>query len=906
VIVRYLKFLPVLALSVLAAISQSQRLAAQVSGPAAPNADGSALAVLPNHRPAWASPSNDVGEVPADRMLNAMTLVLARSPEQQASFESLLARQQDPASADYHHWLTSAEIAKRFGPSEENVASLKAWLESQGLQVQWTAPSRGSLGFQGTAASANRAFNTTLHEYNVNGKRLLSPSTDPTLPAALAPLVKAVRGLFTIEERPMSNGHPGLSPAPGVSFGGYNYVGPADFATIYNIPSEYTGAGATIGIVDEARSDFADYTNFRAKTGSTFPNPTEIIPTAYGGIDPGPAQTAPSSNGWSGDQVESEIDVTRAGSVAPGAKLLLVVSSQAGGGIGSATEYLAETDPAPAQVISISWGGCESSAGPSGVAYWDSLFQTASAKGITVLTISGDSGASGCDPYNAAPPANPQPNSPNYIASSTYATCLGGTEFNDTADPSKYWGTNGPGLSSAKSYIPEGAWNEPMNGSQTQAASSGGGVSTVIATPSWQTGTGVPAARAGRYTPDISFSSSGHDGYFGCFAAAGYGCVSDAQGNYGFFYFDGTSNAAPDMAGVVALLNQKDGLFQGNLNPQIYHLAATEPAVFHDATVTTSGVANCTAATPSICNNSIPSPTSLTGGQAGYVLTAGYDEVTGLGSLNIANFLSGFSPAQVATPVFTPAAGTYTGTQSVTLADTTPDATIYYTTNGTTPTTASTKYTAAIEVAASETIEALAVASGHTNSAVAKAVYTIENQAATPTFTPGPGLYTSQQKVAIADTTPGAVLYYTVNGTTPTAASAKYTAPILVSQTTAIEALAIAPGYGNSKAASLNLTIVGSPSALAAPATAIATPDATLNAVVNTLGLAGSYYFQYGTSGAALTTLTAKAALSGAATPVAVSAKLATLKTKTTYYFQVVVATAAGTALGEILNFTTD
>jgi hypothetical protein len=160
--------------------------------------------------------------------------------------------------------------------------------------------------------------------------------------------------------------------------------------------------------------------------------------------------------------------------------------------------------------MSISFGTCESSAGPVGVAYWDSVFKQAAAEGISSFVSSGDSGASGCDDDFTTPPTSPKPNSPNYICSSSYATCVGGTEFNDAANPSLYWNASDDSfLVSARGYIPEGGWNEPLSSTSTaQVAASGGGVSTVIPTPSWQTGAGMPAARSGRYTPDVAFSAS--------------------------------------------------------------------------------------------------------------------------------------------------------------------------------------------------------------------------------------------------------------------------------------------------------------------------------------------------------------------------------------------------------------
>ena len=99
---------------------------------------------------------------------------------------------------------------------------------------------------------------------------------------------------------------------------------------------------------------------------------------------------------------------------------------------------------------------------------------------------------------------------------------------------------------------------------------------------------------------------------------------------------------------------------------------------------------------------------------------------------------------------------------------------------------------------------------------------------------------------------------------------------------------------------------VGAPWTILAISTAIGTTSATLNAVANTQGLAGSYYFQYGSSSTALTSSTAKVTLSATATGQAAAAALTTLKSKTTYYFQVVVSTAAGTGSGEILSFTTN
>jgi hypothetical protein len=158
-------------------------------------------------------------------------------------------------------------------------------------------------------------------------------------------------------------------------------------------------------------------------------------------------------------------------------------------------------------------------------------------------------------------------------------------------------------------------------------------------------------------------------------------------------------------------------------------------------------------------------------------------------------------------PAFSPAGGSYTAAQSVTLSSTTAGAKIYYTLDGTTPTAKSTLYTSAIPVASSMTISAIAIASNFTNSSVATAKYAIEVPAAAPAFSPAAGRYSGTRSVTLASATPGAVIYYTVNGTAPTTASAKYTGAIAVSANTTIKAMATASGYLNSAVATAAYTI---------------------------------------------------------------------------------------------------
>ena len=165
-----------------------------------------------------------------------------------------------------------------------------------------------------------------------------------------------------------------------------------------------------------------------------------------------------------------------------------------------------------------------------------------------------------------------------------------------------------------------------------------------------------------------------------------------------------------------------------------------------------------------------------------------------------------------ATPAFSPVPGSYTSAQSVGLTDTTTGASIYYTTDGSTPTTGSTLFSASspIAVSATTTIEAIAVASGYNDSLVGSGTYTINLPAvATPAFSPAPGTYPTTQSVSLSDSTHGASIYYTTDGTTPTTSSTLFSAssPISVASTTTIEAIAVASGYANSTVATGVYTI---------------------------------------------------------------------------------------------------
>jgi pseudomonalisin len=640
---------------------------------------------LAGHLPRWANPAADAGPVAAETNLH-LTFVLSRAPQLQAGFTQLLADQQDPASPRYHQWLTPQQVGELYGPTQHDIDALAAWLASRGLASAEVSPSRIFVTVNGPVSAVSAALSTSFHTFTLNGEPRLSTTEDPALPAAFAAIVQSIDGLSDTPIQPMGHGQPVSASSSGAQPRYTNnnqnhYITPGDFSTIFDLNTPLftglTGLGQRVAIIGRSRVVASDIYEFEADTGLPS-NAPYIVPGV--GPDPGIGST--------GDFSEATMDVQRVLGTAPYAQADLVILPNSAGGIYTAAQYEVNTLNDP--IMSISFGSCEINDGPANVKSWDSLFSQAASQGISVLVCSMDSGAATCDPGFTTPPASQQL-SINALCSSSYVTCAGGTEFADTANPSLYWSSsNNSILGSALSYIPEGAWNEPGSPGSYVVAAGGGGASLYIAKPSWQTGTGVPADGA-RDVPDISFPSAEHDAYYGCFASNGGNCAN----NY-FEYFYGTSNAAPAMAGITALLNQRTGTRQGNLNPTLYRLAAT-PAnnVFHDATVDSSGVSGCSVAIPSSCNNSTPSPTALTGGLAGYPLTTGYDLATGWGSIDGNNLLNALGPAGFAItampPLLTLNAGVITG-NSATLTYTsfggfagtiTQNCTVFYNGNGT-------------------------------------------------------------------------------------------------------------------------------------------------------------------------------------------------------------------------------
>ncbi len=615
--------------------------------------------------------STDLGAVDARMPLTGMTLVFSRSDAQQQDLNQLLAAQQNSSSPLYHQWLTPAQFGARFGVSDNDLAKTESWLQSQGFTVASVSPSRDSITFSGTASAFESAFGAPLHYFRATSGAMITgsdtlthfaPVHDLTLPTALSSVVLGVRNLS--DYRPQSHAIKRPIAAFTSAQTGNHYLTPKDVATIYDLTpaysAGYSGSGQTIVIAGQSEVVATDISNFQAAAGVTTNTPNLILEPGTG-----------SPTIVTGDEAESDLDLEYSSSIANKATIdFIYTGSNTTYGVFDALIYAIQNKIGT--ILSASYGECEPDLGQSNFATLDAYLQQAAAQGQTVINSSGDSGSTSCygdtTSTTAAAIANEQQLAVSYPASSAYVTGLGGTEFPaaDTAASNSTYFTaaNGSDVSpSAVSYIPEQVWNDD---SSTGLSAGGGGVSIYAARPTWQTGVpGIPSGSF-RLVPDISLDSSPNNaGYLYCSSDTGKDGVgitgsctngfrvgtgtvqsTGASAANDLTVAGGTSFAAPIFAGMLAVINQAKGYTtgQGLINPTLYSLASnasTYASAFHDI----SAGSNACIVT-SLCGTG--------SGTTNYAATTGYDEATGLGSVDLYKLLTAWpTPTAVSAKSFT-------------------------------------------------------------------------------------------------------------------------------------------------------------------------------------------------------------------------------------------------------------
>jgi kumamolisin len=429
--------------------------------------------------------------------------------------------------------VTRTEYKRRHSSDPDAVKRVKAFAKEYNLTVEKDPSSalRRTIQLTGTAADMQKAFGVELNQKTIDGTEYRVREGSIHIPASLEGFVKAVLGL---DNRPQAEPHFRFHKA---SAAPASYT-PPQVAQAYQWPANASGAGQTIGIIELGGGyKPADLTAYFKTLGLAAPTITAVS------VDKG--KNKPTNANSADGEVMLDIEV--AASVAPGAKIVVYFTPNTDQGFTDAiTTAVHDTTHKPS-VISISWGGPESSWTGQSATALDAACQSAAALGVTITVAAGDDGSTDGGTGNNV----------DFPGSSPHVLCCGGTKLD----------ANG------STIVSEVVWNETAN----NEGATGGGVSNLFPLPSWQANSKVPASSAsagGRGVPDVTGDAD---------PTTGYTIRVDGQTSV----IGGTSAVAPLWAGLIAVANQQLGTQVGFIQPAIY--AAKAAAAFNDITQGNNG-----------------------------------------------------------------------------------------------------------------------------------------------------------------------------------------------------------------------------------------------------------------------------------------------------------------------------
>ena len=471
--------------------------------------------------------------------------------------------------------LTHAQYRQRHASDPEAVKLVRAFAKEFDLKVapDTPGPERRTIKLSGTIAAMQKAFGVTLVNKTQDGTTYRVREGSITLPSKLVGPVVAVLGL---DDRPQAHPHFRVFGEAGdisanIAQGGgfvHPHAGstntsftPPQVAALYQFPPNASAAGQTIGIIELGGGyKTADLTTYFKSLGQRAPKISAVL------LDG--AKNAPTNANSADGEVMLDIEVAAA--VAPGANIVVYFTPNTDQGfINAISSAIHDTKNKPS-VISISWGGPESSWTAQSMAALDAACQSAAALGITITVAAGDDGST--DGVTGGQ------NHVDFPASSPHVLACGGTKLQG----------------SGSSISSEVVWNELA----ANEGATGGGVSNVFPLPSWQSGSNVPKPTnpaGGRGVPDVSGDAD---------PSTGYAIRVDGKN----MVIGGTSAVAPLWAGLIAVANAQNGKSAGFIQPAIY--STKGKAAFNDIT----------------------SGTNYTGTPVGFKAGTGWDACTGLGS----------------------------------------------------------------------------------------------------------------------------------------------------------------------------------------------------------------------------------------------------------------------------------
>ena len=541
---------------------------------------------LRGHVPAAVAGLTAKGRLPAT---NQLALAIGLPLRNEAELDELLRQLYDPASTNFHKFLTPVEFTARFGPTEADYAAVRQFAESNGFTVTGTHVNRLVLDVQASATRIERAFQVSLKTFRhpTENRDFFSPDVEPSVPTNLP--VADMWGLSDYGKPRALSHKVAARVVRSLSFNGSGpngeYAG-NDFRNAYVPGTILTGAGQAVGLLEFSgyyKSDITNYENYigRINGYTNYVPLTNVVVSTGGG-----GRVSVSASG------EVSLDIEMAISMAPALSRVIVYESS--GNPSSILNRMASDNLAKQLSCSWAWSG-----GPSTSV--DNALKQMMTYGQSFFQASGDS-----DAYTGSQLLD-NSSLTNSPVSSTNLTAVGGTTL---AMSGSVWSS-------------ETVWNYNANANNPiPNEGSGGGISTYYTIPYWQTNisfTNSMASDTWRNVPDVALTA---DNIF----------VSYNNGDYsGTYYFMGTSCAAPLWAGFCALINQQTAASGGStnsvgfLNPALYALLnnTNYTSCFHDITT----------------GNNIGT------GTAGlYYATTGYDLCTGLGTPNGTNLINVLAP----------------------------------------------------------------------------------------------------------------------------------------------------------------------------------------------------------------------------------------------------------------------
>lgn len=621
----------------------------------------SGTATLAGSVPAWANSSSFKGVTSGSDSVGFRVYLGWNNP---AGAAAVAAAVSNPSSASYGKYLTSAQFHQQFSPSQASVGAVQSWLRSQGFTIDYTPSNNLYVAAEGTVAQASTAFGVTFGNYAVSGMTLRSPETALSIPASLAGTVQAIAGLDESAAlvRPASvptapppaafvNATPcsaywdqidtttptndGIhlpniygSPTPYAPCG---YT-PQQIRGAYGVPGALTGAGVTVAIIDAYASPtiLSDVNTWSTNRGIAPLKAGQFSQVVAPGTFLRPQNPRQDPQGWSGEET---LDIEAVHGMAPDAKIVYVGAPNNYQDLDAALNKV--VDGHLADMVSNSYGFAGEALPPGYIKPFNAILIQAAAEGIGVYFSSGDFGDE-----TGGVVANASLATPDWPASSPWVTAVGGTSLgvnasNGIAIETGWESGTSKYVSSSNSWVPA------PPGSYLYG--SGGGTSRLFAQPSYQVGvvpnsmSKIHGGAAMRVVPDVAAFGDPNTGYL----IGQTQTFPDGTVKYSEYRIGGTSLSSPIFAGMMADLQQLKGSDIGFANPMLYALDLSTPSAFNDilhvanAGVVRANFVNSVDATDGYAYifRSFDFTTGLT-----IHTVAGYDDVTGIGSVNGVNF----------------------------------------------------------------------------------------------------------------------------------------------------------------------------------------------------------------------------------------------------------------------------